>query len=125
LLRAIAIVVGLGFVAVGVWALVDPPSFFDVLATFEPYNQHFIQDIGAFQIGLGAVLLLAGLASRPDALIVALVGVGVGAACHALSHVIGIELGGSPLRDIPLFAGLAALLLGAGLFRLRQRSGDS
>jgi hypothetical protein len=41
--------------------MVDPRSFFTALAAFEPYNQHFIQDIGAFQIGLGAVLLLAGV----------------------------------------------------------------
>ena len=57
--RAVAIGGGIGFVAPGVWAMVDPRSFFTALAAFEPYNQHVIQDIGAFQIGLGAVLLLA------------------------------------------------------------------
>lgn len=36
-----------------------PNPFFEQLAWFEPYNQHFIQDIGAFQIGLGVVLLIA------------------------------------------------------------------
>ena len=99
--RAIAIVGGVGFIALGLWAMVDPRSFFAALATFEPYNQHFLLDIGAFQIGLGVVLLLAAVPVRADGLTVALVGVGVGAALHTLSHVVGRDLGGTPERDIP------------------------
>ncbi len=91
--RAVAIVVGIGFMALGLWAMVDPRSFFDALATFEPYNQHFLQDVGAFQIGLGVVLLLAGLSLRADGLTVVLIGVGVGAALHTVSHVVGRDLG--------------------------------
>lgn len=122
--RAVAIVGGVGFIALGVWALVDPRSFFDALATFEPYNQHFVQDIGAFQVGLGMVLLLAGVPARADGLTVALVGVGVGAALHALSHVVGYDLGGAPEREIPSFAGIAVLLLAAGWFRWRHTRGS-
>ncbi len=118
--RAVAIVVGIGFIAVGVWAMVDPRSFFEALATFEPYNQHFLQDVGAFQIGLGVVLLLAGVPLRADGLTVALVGVGVGAALHTVSHVVGRDLGGTPARDIPLFAATAVLLLAAGGFHWRR-----
>lgn len=40
--RVIAIVGGAGFVAIGVWAMVDPHSFFEAFARFEPYNQHFL-----------------------------------------------------------------------------------
>lgn len=112
--------VGAGLVALGLWAMVDPQSFFDNVAHFEPYNQHFLQDVGAFQVGLGAVLLLAGLVPRLDALTVALVGVGIGGALHAVSHVIGIDLGGRPAIDIPVFGGLAVLLLVAGTMRWRQ-----
>ncbi|MFN2383891.1 MAG: hypothetical protein ABR559_06460 [Gemmatimonadota bacterium] len=122
--RAVAVVVGVGLVALGVWAMVDPRSFFDALARFEPYNQHFLQDIGAFQVGLGAVLLLAGMAARADGLAVALVGVGVGAALHAISHVVGRDLGGTPQTDIPTFAALAALLLAAGGLRWRYSPGS-
>ena len=117
--RAVAVVGGVGLVALGVWAMVDPRSFFDALARFEPYNQHFLQDIGAFQVGLGAVLLLAAVPTRADGLAVALVGVGVGAALHTVSHVVGRDLGGTPETDIPSFAVLAALLLAAGGFRWR------
>jgi len=118
--RVVAIGGGAGFVLLGAWAMVDPNSFFEVLARFEPYNQHFLQDIGAFQIGLGMVLLLAGLLVRPDGLTVALLGVGVGAALHAVSHVLGRDLGGVPERDIPSFAVLAAALLAAGWLRWRD-----
>ncbi len=123
--RTVAIIGGVGFVALGVWAMVDPRSFFDAVATFEPYNQHFLQDIGAFQVGLGAVLLLAGVPARADGLTVALVGVGVGAALHAVSHIVGQDLGGTPMRDIPAFAGVAVLLLTGGWFRRRQTRGSA
>jgi hypothetical protein len=103
------------FLALGVWAMVDPESFFDQIATFEPYNQHFVQDIGAFQIGLGAVLLLALLPERPDPLAVGLIGVGIGSGAHVVSHVIGHDLGGTPETDIPLFSVTTVLLLAAGL----------
>ncbi len=119
--RAAAIIGGVTFMAVGVWAMVDPPSFFEAIATFEPYNQHFVQDLGAFQIGLGVVLLLAGVPDRADGLTVALVGVGVGAALHTLSHVVGRDLGGTPQTDIPLFGTLAVLLLAAGALRWRHQ----
>ncbi len=109
--RGVAVVVGVTFVALGLWAMIDPRSFFAVLAMFEPYNQHFLQDIGAFQVGLGAVLLLAGLSARADGLTVALVGVGVGAALHAVSHIVGRDLGGRPATDIPVLTVLAVLLI--------------
>ncbi|MEX1271449.1 MAG: hypothetical protein WEB55_03255 [Acidimicrobiia bacterium] len=57
--RAVAAFGGLVFLIFGLWAMIAPQSFFDSVAVFEPYNQHFVQDIGAFQIGLGAVLALA------------------------------------------------------------------
>ena len=115
-----AILGGAGFVALGAWAMVDPQSFFETLARFEPYNHHFLQDIGAFQIGLGVVLLLAALSVRADGLAGALVGVGVAATLHTVSHIAGRDLGGAPERDIPAFAALAAMLLAAGGLRWRH-----
>ena len=122
--RTVAVVAGVGFVALGVWAMAGPRSFFDYLATFEPYNRHFVQDIGAFQVGLGAVLLLAALAGRVDALAAALVGVGAGSALHTVSHIAGRDLGGTPGTDIPLFTAMAVLLLAAGGLRWRHERGS-
>ena len=118
--RAIGVLGGVSFLASGLWAMIAPESFFDAVATFEPYNQHFVQDIGAFQIGLGAVLLLAAIRARADALAVGLIGVGVGSAAHTVSHVVGRDLGGKPEVDIPLFAVVTVLLLAAGLVRWRE-----
>lgn len=92
------------------------------LARFEPYNQHFVQDIGAFQIGLGIVLLIAAIRPRTDGLTVALLGAGSGAAAHAVSHLIGRDLGGKPATDIPFFIAIALLLLVAGVLRGRSAS---
>jgi hypothetical protein len=121
--RAVAIVAGGAFIAIGAWAMVDPSSFFATVAMFEPYNQHFVQDIGAFQIGLGAVLLLGSASPRPDGLVVALLGVGVGATCHLVSHLIGRDLGGTPERDIPLFGAMAVVLVAAGAWRWNAARG--
>jgi hypothetical protein len=112
--RIVAIAGGLFFLLPGVWAFADPESFFDTVATFEPYNQHFIQDIGALQVGLGIILLLAALRPALGTLAIVLLGAGIGGAVHTVSHVIGRDLGGHPGSDIPMFAVTSAVLLVAG-----------
>lgn len=108
-------VAGLGFLGLGLWAFLAPASFYDWVAPFPPYNGHFLHDAGAFQVGLGATLLLA-LRWRRDALLVALPGVGAGAALHAVSHVLDRDLGGR--WSDPFSLGLlAALLLLASLLQ--------
>ncbi len=113
LARVVAIVAGGFLLLSGIWAMAAPASFYETAAMFPPYNQHFLCDIGAFQIGLGAVLLLGVLAPR-QGLAVALLGVGIGSATHTLSYVVGRNLGGRPTTDIPTFALLTVLLLAAG-----------
>lgn len=112
---AVGVAGAASFVGFGVWAMAVPRSFFERVATFEPYNQHLIQDIGAFQIGLGSVLLLAVLFPGAGALAIALLGAGIGAGAHVVSHVVGRDLGGRPEVDIPVFAVLAASLVAAGV----------
>lgn len=119
LARVAAGVGALAFLPTGLWAMVDPRSFFEQVAEFHPYNQHFLQDIGAFQIGLGVVLLLVALRPRIDALTAVLLGTGVGGAAHAVSHVVGHDLGGRPSSDIPMFTVIALILLCAGALRAR------
>lgn len=105
----------------GLWALIGPQSFYESVALFEPYNQHFLQDIGAFQIGLAAILVLALLDATADALSVALLGGGIGSIAHTISHVVGRDLGGAPETDIPVFAILGGLMLAAGVLRRSAR----
>lgn len=116
--KLVAIAAGSVFLLFGLYAMVSPSGFYDAVATFEPYNAHFLQDIGAFQIGLGAALLFAALLTS-DALAATTLGVGVGAVAHLISHLVGIDAGGTPLVDVPFFTLLGAVLLVAGARRLR------
>ena len=112
---AVTAVAGAFMVAAGVWGLVAPGSFTEFV-DFPPH-EHFVHDAGAFQLGIGATLLLA-LAWR-DGLALALAGFLVANTVHAANHLIDLDLGGHAW-DAP---GLAALSLVAGValaLRLRQ-----
>ena len=119
-IRGVTLAGGAAFVFFGLWAMISPQSFFDSLATYEPYNPHLLHDIGAFQIGLGVVLLLAAFPERIDGLAAALLGVGAGAAMHVVAHLLDLDLGGTPATDIPSLSILARALLAAGVSRLRR-----
>ena len=43
----------------GVWAFVATAGFAGTVAQFDPYNQHYLRDVGAFQIGLGVAACVA------------------------------------------------------------------
>ena len=53
-----AVICGLSMLGLGLWAFLDPRSFSDFI-DFAPYNLHLIHDAGAFQVGIGAAVLLA------------------------------------------------------------------
>lgn len=114
---ALVVLGAIGFLVPGLWAFLDPASFYARVALFPPYNRHFLHDAGVFQIGLGATLLLA-LRWR-DALVVAALGAGLGGALHALSHLLDRELGGRAVDALGL--GLLAIL--PIVAALRRRGG--
>jgi hypothetical protein len=118
--RIVAGLAGAFFLGSGLWAMVTPLSFFDAAATFEPFNAHLLRDVGAFMVGLGAVLLLAAARPAVDALAVTLCGVGIGALAHTVSHVIDRDHGGTPAVDIPFWAVLSFVLLWAGAASWRR-----
>lgn len=116
--RWIALAVAVYYLVFGFWAFAFPRSFADVVATFAPFNQHLLHDVGAFQLGLAATLLAA-LIWR-DSLVAALVGVGVGSAMHLVAHVIDAGLGGRAVD--PWALGVVVLLVIAGLALADRRS---
>jgi hypothetical protein len=87
--------------------MVAPVSFYATVAQYPPYNRHFIHDIGAFTLGLGATLGF-GLAVA-DGLVVALGGNAIGALAHFISHTVDRDLGGQPTD--PFTFGIFALVL--------------
>jgi hypothetical protein len=108
----------LAFAVGGVWAFIDPKSFYDELALFPPYNEHLFHDVGAFQIGLAVV---AGLAlARRDGREIALWGLATAAVVHTVGHAIDNDLGGRD-SDVPLLGGLAAFLLIAAVLATMSR----
>ena len=105
-----AAVAGLGLISVaaGLWAMIDPRSFYSNAAPFPPYNAHLVHDIGAFQIGLGACLW-SGLMLQ-DALLAVLAGNTVAGLAHFVAHVADRADGGHA-SDPYLFGVLALVLI--------------
>jgi hypothetical protein len=115
--HVLAFVGGTFTFVLGIWAFVSPSSFYDALATYPPYNRHFLHDIGAFQAGLGAALL-ATLVLR-DALFAGLAGFAVGSVLHAAAHAIDAGTGGRS-TDPWLLGAFAAMMVVALVLRARE-----
>jgi PPOX class probable F420-dependent enzyme len=112
---AVTGVAGLLTLAAGVWSLASPGSFAEAVAF--PNAEHFLHDLGAFQIGIGATLLLA--LGWKDGPALALTGFLVGNSIHAVNHAVDLDLGGHAAD--PWALGLVSVLVGAALVvRLRE-----
>jgi hypothetical protein len=120
LVRITLVIGGLAMLVPGIWAFVAPVGFADTIATFDPYNRHYLHDVGAFQIGVG-VAALAALRWR-DGATVGLAAFLAADAVHAVSHFLDRSLGGRP-ADGPLLALLAVLALVALVARARALRG--
>jgi hypothetical protein len=111
--RVITAFVGVMMLAFGIWAVVDPRSFYDMIATYPPYNVHLLHDIGSFQAGIGVTLLYSLI--RRDALMVALVGASAGSVLHAISHIMDRDLGGKTTDPILLTVLAFAILIATAM----------
>jgi PPOX class probable F420-dependent enzyme len=107
--------VGLSTIAAGIWCLVDPRSFAEFVK-FD-FHEHFLHDVGAFQLGLGITLLLALI--RADALATALAGFIVANTVHTVNHVMDLDQGGSA-AEAWLLGAISIALVAAFVLRLRQ-----
>jgi MYXO-CTERM domain-containing protein len=114
---AAALLCGAANLVFGVWSLLRPGSFAAFIA-FPPYNEHLLHDLGAFQLGLGAGLLLALVWA--DAISVTLAGFAVAGAVHTANHTLDHHLGGHP--GDPWGLGALTLLALLGLVGHQRRS---
>ena len=116
--RTVTGLAALSALAVGFWALVAPGSFADLI-DFPPENPHLLHDVGAFQLGIGATVLLAMIWG--DTLAVALAGFFVGNTAHTVNHMTDLDLGG---RDSDwVLLGILSILVAVAVavaVRLRQ-----
>lgn len=113
---AAAVVCGVANIVFGVWSLVAPRGFATFIA-FPPYNEHLLHDVGAFQIGLGAGLLLALVWTDP--IRVTLAGFALAGAIHTVNHTVDHHLGGHP--GDPWALGALTLLALLGLIAQSRR----
>jgi hypothetical protein len=100
--------------------LFAPESFAESVASFPPYNGHYLKDLGAFQVGLGVGLLAA--VTWMDGVSAAFLGVAAASVLHAVSHLQDRDLGGR-VSD-PYTVGLIALLVLTGLAFSGRRNTD-
>ena len=89
----------------GVFALVAPGAFYDVIGPYPPENAHFIKDLGSWQIALGVAALLG--ARRADWRVPMLAVLALQYGLHTVSH--AIDAGGTD----PSWNGPATLVLQA------------
>jgi uncharacterized membrane protein len=116
--RILAAAVGLFYTFTGAWSFLFPTGFYSTVASFTPYNLHLLHDLGAFQVGLGIVLLAAAATDR--GLVPALVGVLAASVLHLIAHLLDIRLGGHPATDLPALTVIAAVLGLALYWELRR-----
>ena len=75
--------------ALGLAAFFVPRGFYDAVATFPPFNDHFLRDIGSFYLPLGVVMVIA--AGRRGWRVPVLAFAVGHHALHTLSHLIDAE----------------------------------
>lgn len=118
--RAWCAAVGAVVALQGLWAFLAPRSFYDTLATFPPYNSHFLRDIGAIQLGVGVAGVVGAL--RVRAVVAGLAGLVAFQVPHVYSHVVDRDNGGRPGLDIPALGLLALLTVVALVVALRSEA---
>lgn len=91
----------------GLWMAASPQSFYDSIATYGPYNDHYIRDFSSFYIALGLALIISTKAAswRVPVLFIATVQYFL----HTLSHILDVN------EADPVWVGIFNLVLVAFL----------
>jgi len=126
-LRAGLLILASASLAVGLWALPFPRSFYDDfplpgrawISTLGPYNEHLVRDVGALNLALGVLLVLAAVLLERRLVQVSLVAYLAYAVPHFVFHLTkghAFSLGDNLANMVTLgIAVLLPLVLLAGL----------
>ena len=120
LAAVVLVVAGLAQLLPGLLAFLAPGASSDAIAGFPPRNDHVLRDLGAWQIGLGAIALAGARRPAWHAPLLGLLALQY--ALHAVSHVIDVN-DSDPAWQGPVTLALqvlGALLLAA--LALRERT---
>ena len=82
--QVVVAIAGLTHLLVGLAMLLVPMWFFVTIGTFPPFNRHYTGDMGAFQLALGAGLLVAARTPARQRLLIAIAA--AGNLLHMLNH---------------------------------------
>jgi predicted anti-sigma-YlaC factor YlaD len=116
---AVLLVAGVSQLLLGAWAFVSPGSFYDAIAAYPPENDHFLKDVGSWQVALGAAAVIAARTPSWQRGMLAVLAVQYG--LHAISHAIDLDQAESDATGVAtLIALIAAAVLLGGLF-VRER----
>ena len=89
LFRALLVLFGALAFGTGLWLIASPGTFFDQIAPFAPRNDHFMRDIGTFELALGAAFFIA--VRLPSWRAPVLFFAAVQATAHAINHLVDIS----------------------------------
>ncbi len=89
LVSAVLTIVGLTQLATGTLALVAPGAFYDAFAGYPPQNDHFIMDLGSWQVALGAIALFG--ARRPAWRVPLLGFLALQYTLHTIPHILHVD----------------------------------
>jgi hypothetical protein len=82
--QVVVAIAGLTHLLVGLAMLLAPMWFFVTIGTFPPFNRHYTGDMGAFQLAMGAGLLIAARTPAQQRLLIA--SAAAGNLLHMLNH---------------------------------------
>jgi uncharacterized protein YjeT (DUF2065 family) len=107
LVRPLLALAGLYHLALGLAAFMTPRAFYDAIATYPPYNDHFLRDVGSLYLALGAVMLVAVARRSWQAPVLAFTTIQY--AIHTVAHVIDVTGADPDWLGAASAGGLAAL----------------
>ena len=117
----VLVLVGVTQLVAGVVAFVAPGAFYDAIAGYPPENEHFLMDLGSWQVALGAIALYG--ARRPAWRVPLLGLLALQYALHTVPHVLHVDDAEESWQGtFALVAqGLGAVVLTALFLRERAR----
>jgi hypothetical protein len=122
--QVVVAIAGVLHLLVGLAMLLAPMWFFVAIGTFPPFNRHYTGDMGAFQLALGAGLLVAARAPARQRLLIG--SAAAGNLLHLLNHAYDALIGHASLGFWLADSGpllvmtLALLLVSAGWLDRRE-----
>ena len=109
-LRPLLLVGGAYHLVLGGWMMLAPRSFYDALASFPPFNDHFLRDSGAFFLAIGAGFVIAAARAPWQGPVLTITVVWY--ALHVGSHVVDVADTDPGWHGPATLISLAALLAG-------------